>query len=100
MKAQQLHKSTIQLVTLATVAPTVLQNIFPLQQLTSSWNPSPPPSLGLGHAKCSNNFASKMQLKYFVWLLGPTGWVYNMDRICIAEKVIKMLHGRTLCALT
>jgi len=27
-------------------------------------------------------------------LPGPTGGAYNTDRICILEKVIKMLHGR------
>jgi len=27
-------------------------------------------------------------------LLEATGWAYNMVKICIPEKVIKMLHGR------
>jgi len=37
-----------------------------------------------------------MQLMYLV-LLCPDPLdelIYNMDRICITEKVIKMLHGR------
>ena len=29
-------------------------------------------------------------------LPGPTGGAYNMDRIRILEKVIKMLHGRSV----
>jgi len=41
----------------------------------------------------------KMQIMHLVasTLPGPTGGAYNMDRICIPEKVIKMLHGSTLC---
>ena len=41
--------------------------------------------------------SAPMQLKVeavFLTLPGPTGGAYNTDRICISEKVIKMLHGR------
>ena len=54
--------------------------------------PAPAPA----GAKCRKNLAFKMQLMYLV-LLCPDPLdelIYNMDRICITEKVIKMLHGR------